>query len=132
MIHRRAIAPFAALAVAALTALSCANPYDPAPRNDVHIVIGQGAVSLGVQGFSPNPIVRATSNATVTWVNHDFSVGPNGALTGTVHRVISDEALFDAGNIQPDSSFSFTFPGPGVYHYHCLNHPGMTGTIESR
>jgi plastocyanin len=132
MIRRRAFASLSAAALAALTVLSCANPYDPAPRNDNDIVIAQGAVSLGVLGFNPNPVVRTSANARVTWLNRDFTTGANGALTGTVHRVISDEGLFDAGNLQPDSSFSFTFPGPGVYHYHCLNHPGMVGTITIR
>lgn len=99
---------------------ACADPAG-APNPD--IVIQAGAVAQGSAGFAPNPLSKSLSaagGARVTWLNEDV---------GTGHRLISDEGYFDAGSLVPDHSFSFTFPGAGTYHYHCLNHPAMVGTI---
>lgn len=101
--------------------LACADPAAPAlPAGDIAIVAG--AVAQGSAGFAPNPLVRTmvTGGTGVTWVNGDF---------GTVHRLISDEGLFDSGSVPPSQAFHFTFPGAGTYHYHCLNHAMMVGVV---
>lgn len=97
---------------------------DPAAAPNPDIVIQAGAVAQGSAGFAPNPLTKSLSaagGARVTWLNEDV---------GTGHWLISDEGFFDAGNVAPDRAFSFTFPGAGTYHYHCLNHPAMVGTVR--
>jgi plastocyanin len=125
---------FLALAAAAL--IGCGDPSSPLlPVGDITIV--QGAVAQGSQGFSPTSFMKSLSaGATVTWVNADYSADGGdmmgdmmGGMMGTAHRLISDEGLFDSGLVDPTQTFSFTFPGAGTYHYHCLNHPGMTGMV---
>ncbi|MDD5068198.1 MAG: cupredoxin domain-containing protein [Candidatus Pacebacteria bacterium] len=70
--------------------------------------------------FSPMTIT-VKAGTKVVWTNKD----------GVAHTVTSD-----AGTPQ---SFTSRFPGggtfgailtaPGIYHYHCDVHPGMTGTV---
>jgi plastocyanin len=117
---------FAVAASFSLLGLGCSNPATPTvPQPD--IAISPGAVALGPGGFTPNPITKTVHR--VTWLNGDYTDPADLNGTGTVHHLISDENLFDSGDVGPAGSFSFRFPGPGTYHYHCLNHPTMTGTI---
>lgn len=114
-------------AAAAVLVAACADPGAPVTPD---IVIVAGAVAQGSAGFSPNPLVKSVAvSARVTWLNDDVVTGSYGTATGTTHRLVSDEGLFDAGNVAPHQAYSFTFAGPGTYHYHCLNHPAMVGTI---
>jgi plastocyanin len=125
------------LTLAAAAIIGCGDPASPTlPTGDITIV--QGAVAQGSKGFSPTSLVKNLSaGATVTWVNADYSADPGGDMMGdmmsgsmgTAHRLISDEGLFDSGTVDPTQTFSYTFPGAGTYHYHCLNHPGMTGMV---
>ncbi len=90
-----------------------------------NIAILPGAVAKGDNGFSPNPLTRDQSAGTrVTWLNGDFAGG-----TGTPHWLISDDGLFDSGSLDPQQSYTFNFPHPGTYGYHCKNHLTMKGTI---
>ncbi|MDQ2745347.1 MAG: plastocyanin/azurin family copper-binding protein [Chloroflexota bacterium] len=46
-------------------------------------------------------------------------------------RVENGIAFLSSGILQPPhNQFSVTFTKPGVYHYGCLVHPGMDGTIQ--
>jgi plastocyanin len=70
--------------------------------------------------YSPdNLVVVAGVNSTVTWVSHSISYD----------TVTDNRGAFGSGAIPPGGSFTFTFKLPGVYHYRCLYHPWMTGTI---
>jgi len=102
----------------------CSEATTPSvPAANISII--PGAVAQGVNGFTPNPLRRdASAGYRVTWVNGDF----NGTA-GTQHWLISDEGRFDTGPLDPSQSFTFTFPHPGTYAYHCKNHLTMTGTI---
>ena len=105
---------------------ACADASGPG-RTQGDITILPNAVTQGNAGFSPNPlVVPAGEGRVVVWQNHDIvTVGDSG----TAHWLLSDENLFDSGSIAPGNAFTFTFPGPGTYHYRCKNHLNMAGTI---
>lgn len=68
--------------------------------------------------FSPKQIsVRAGTK--VTWTNKD----------GVAHTVTSDDGFFESGALGTGSAYSYVFPVPGTYKYHCRLHPYMTATI---
>jgi plastocyanin len=68
--------------------------------------------------FSPQTLT-VTQGSTINW----FNEGP------TLHTTTSDTGVWDSGNINPGSSYQFTFGSPGTYPYHCTLHLGMTGTV---
>ena len=70
-----------------------------------------------------------TTGTRVVWANGDYTSDPYGGIAGTPHQIVSDEGLFDSGMLDPTRAYTFTFPGPGTYRYHCLNHPAMVGTV---
>lgn len=97
------------------------------PSGDV--AIRRDASSLGNGAFSPNPFSESfATRATVKWVNGDRTSGGYGS-TGTAHRLVSDNAIFDSGTLAPGAAYSFTFAAAGMYPYHCSIHPTMVGTI---
>ena len=58
--------------------------------------------------------------ATITWTN-------TGAV---VHTVTADDGTsFDSGSLDPRTTFSFTPDAPGIFAYHCIFHPWMTGGL---
>jgi plastocyanin len=57
----------------------------------------------------------------------DVEVQNEGKAT---HTVTADDGAFDAGQVAPGSTATFTAPAePGDYGYHCKIHPSMTGTL---
>ncbi|HVC27163.1 MAG TPA: cupredoxin domain-containing protein [Nitrososphaerales archaeon] len=87
---------------------------------NVAIVQGSGANASIAQSYSPNPVTVVVGvNNTVTWVNNDSAP----------HTVTANDGSFDSGNMAPTGAFTFTFTTPGTYHYHCIYHPWMVGTI---
>ena len=108
---------------------ACADLTAPGPAASV-IGIVPGAVGQGSFGFAPNPLViDASAGARVIWANGDYTADPYGGIAGTPHQIVSDDGLFDSGMLDPTRAFTYTFPGPGTYNYHCLNHPTMIGVI---
>lgn len=70
--------------------------------------------------YSPVSIVVVMGvNSTVTWVSHSISYD----------TVTDNGGTFASGPIPPGGTFTYAFTTPGVYHYRCLYHPWMTGTI---
>lgn len=117
------------LVLAAGVTAGCAGAAEPGVP-DAEVSIVPGAVAQGSSGFTPNPLVRNIADgARITWVNSDWYASPAGGASGTPHHLISDDGLFESGSVPPKQSYSFIFPGPGTYRYHCLNHPTMTGVI---
>ena len=45
------------------------------------------------------------------------------------HTVTASDGSFDSGIMQPGQTFSFTFDELGSFHYSCILHPAMMGTI---
>ena len=80
-----------------------------------------GAITIKNMMFTPSQISIA-KGGTVTWTNND----------STVHRVVDDLTNVGgpaSGDIQPGSTYSFTFNKTGSFQYHCSIHPSMRGTI---
>jgi plastocyanin len=70
--------------------------------------------------FSPQYIkVVVGVNNTVVWVSHSLSYDTVTGANGT----------FTSGPIAPGQTFSKTFTAPGTYHYYCVYHPWMVGTV---
>jgi len=65
----------------------------------------------------PNLTISAGSK--VTWVNDD----------NMIHTVTANDASFNSGDINPGSSFSYTFNTVGTYNYYCMHHAGMTAVV---
>ena len=76
-------------------------------------------VNIKSQSFQPSTL-SVPAGTTVTWHNQD----------NMQHTVTSDaQGQFDSGAIATGKKFTYTFPAPGSYSYHCSIHPGMEGTI---
>lgn len=74
-------------------------------------------------------------NATTTPVDLTIDVGDTVIWTNddtVIHTVTADAGStesFDSGTLNPGDTFSVTFTMEGSNPYHCIPHPGMTGTI---
>jgi len=66
-----------------------------------------------------NFLVEIGVNNTVKFVNED----------STVHTVTSTDGNFSSGNIEPGSSWIYTFNTPGTFTFHCIYHSWMVGTV---
>jgi len=86
----------------------------------IDIVQGSGANASIAQSYSPDPVTVVIGvNNTVMWVNNDSAP----------HTVTANDGSLDSGNLAPTGTFTFSFTTPGTYHYHCIYHPWMVGTI---
>ena len=115
-----------------LSAIACGGSYSssstpsPAPSPapgpvaaaGAPVTIPVNAAALTNTAFAPDA-VDVTAGATVTWTNSD----------GVAHTSTSDAGVWDSGVVPPGGQFSVAFPTAGTYHYHCLIHPGMIGTV---
>ncbi len=83
---------------------------------------GGGSTStVTIQGmqFQPSTITVLVGTK-VTWTNMD----------AMVHTVTSDDGIsFNSGNINSQSSYSFTPTTTGTFPYHCTPHPEMHGIL---
>ena len=82
-------------------------------------------ITIDMQDRQFNPkVVTIAPGDTVTWTNSD----------SMIHTTTSDSTTgsqtWDSGVLQQGKSYSKTFTNPGIYTYHCLPHPDMTGTIQ--
>jgi plastocyanin len=70
-------------------------------------------------GYDPDTIkVVIGKNNTVIWTSSD---------AGAIHTA-TDPGVFDSKDITT-GSFQYTFTVPGTYHYTCIYHAWMQGTI---
>ena len=63
--------------------------------------------------------IELRAGATIVWRNDD----------PLPHSVVSEEARFDSGLIQPGKRWARTFARPGTYTVHCTPHPFMKSVI---
>jgi plastocyanin len=80
-----------------------------------------GSVGIKNMMFTPSQI-SVNKGATVTWTNDDNT-------THTVTDDLNNVGGPASGNIEPGSTYSFTFNKTGSFQYHCSIHPSMRGTI---
>jgi plastocyanin len=86
----------------------------------VSMVPGSGSNTSIGKAYTPDPVTVVVGiNNTIKWVNND----------NAPHTVTANDASFDSGNVAQGQSFTFTFTTPGTYHYHCIYHPWMIGTV---
>jgi plastocyanin len=117
------------LAAATLVGSACGSSTDygsggnppPPPNADVLIVVG--ASTKTTTAFNPNPFTVAigAGSVGVKWGNADGT---------TPHHVVSDNPLFDSGQLAGGATYTFTFTSTGTFTYHCSIHPNMVGTIQ--
>src|SRR5258705_7621980 len=62
------------------------------------------------------PSLTISTGSKITWVNDD----------NMIHTVTANDASFNSGDMNPGSSFSYTFNTVGTYNYYCMHHAGMT------
>jgi plastocyanin len=80
-----------------------------------------GKIEIKNMMFTP-PQITVHKGDAVVWTNND----------NTTHTVIDDLSNVGgpaSGNVEPGSSYSFTFTKTGSFQYHCSIHPSMRGTI---
>jgi plastocyanin len=80
-----------------------------------------GSVDIKNMMFTPSQ-VTVTKGTTVTWTNND-------SVAHTVVDDLSNVGGPSSGDIQPGSTYSFTFNKTGSFQYHCSIHSSMRGTI---
>jgi plastocyanin len=80
-----------------------------------------GQVEIKNMMFTPSQIT-IQKGGTVTWTNND-------TMTHTVTDDLNNVGGPASGEIQPGSTYSFTFNKTGSFQYHCTIHSSMRGTI---
>ena len=80
-----------------------------------------GAITIKNMMFTP-PQISIQKGGIVTWTNND-------SVAHTVTDDLSNVGGPSSGDIQPGSTYSFTFNKTGSFQYHCSIHPSMRGTI---
>ena len=117
--------PLSAIAVLAFAAIAAAQPAvvpadttttpaestTPAPNSTTTVEISNNA-------FIPDQL-NVAPGTTVTFVNKDT----------VPHTATTDNALFDSGELPPESSYPVVLDGAGTVTYHCKLHPEMQGSI---
>ena len=78
-----------------------------------------GSARIADFAFSPER-TDVSVGTRVTWTNDD----------PTAHTVTADDGSFDSGTLDAGARFSFVFDRPGTFHYACLIHPSMQGTVH--
>jgi len=74
---------------------------------------------ITIQNSTFSSPVTVKAGTKVTWMNND----------AMDHTVVADDGSFDLGVVTTSQSKSYTFNTPGTYSYHCVLHPGMSGTV---
>jgi plastocyanin len=105
------------------------NPSNPAPsttnstqgNSNTNQASTTGSIDIKNMMFTPSQITVA-EGGTVTWTNND-------SIAHTVTDDLSNVGGPASGDIQPGSTYSFTFSKTGSFQYHCSIHPSMRGTI---
>jgi len=76
-------------------------------------------VTIQNSAYTPADVTVMVSGS-ILWVNGD----------NMVHTVTADDGSFDSGDLQPGTTFAFTFNNVGPYPYHCKYHSEMTGIVK--
>lgn len=125
MIGYLVVLPNAGYTAASSTSTTSTSTTSTSNGASVAVSIVTSAVSPANRWFSPDNITVVLGvNSTVTWTNNDSNLH---TITST--SVPSGAASFDSGTINSGQTFTYTFTVPGVYVYHCLIHPWMTGKV---
>lgn len=96
----------------------------PAAANGKEVIVkmlpGAGNYNPDPSAAFSTPRITIARGTTVTWLNTDDMVHFNKDDAGTE---------FQTPMLKTGMRYSHTFKKPGVYHYTCIPHPWMKGTI---
>ena len=92
----------------------------PSPKTPTATPVSSNdAVSITGTGFQSNALTVKVGSA-VSWTNDDSAA----------QTVTSDmSGVFDSGPINQGVTYKFTFSQAGMFSYHSMSDPSMTGTI---
>ena len=93
---------------------------DGAIHSNASTIVYAGKITMQNSTFTPNEFY-VREKASVLWVNND----------NTVHTVTANNGAFDSGDLQPGTTFGYTFNTRGDYSYRCKYHPEMFGVIKA-
>lgn len=85
-------------------------------REEEVLIVDDG--DLSSWGYSPRTLTVPVGT-TVIWRNSGSQA----------HGITSRDQLFDSRLLDSGRSWSYTFEEPGTYHYFCVPHPWMKGTV---
>ena len=75
---------------------------------------------VSIQNSAYNPAdATVMVGGSILWANSD----------NVVHTVTADNGSFDSGDLQPGTTFGFTFNEIGPHYYHCKYHE-KTGVVK--
>ena len=95
----------------------------PITASTIRIVPGAGDWSGGPVPKTYMPLsLTIRRGTTVTWVNTD----------SITHVLKDDNGRFQSEVMYPNGFWSHKFAEPGVYHFTCIPHPWMKGTLVVR
>ncbi len=82
-----------------------------------------GSTIIAIQSFAflPTP-VHVTVGSKVTWINCEPAGTP-------AHTSTADGGAWGSALLDPGFTYTFLFPTPGTFAYHCEPHPSMTAQI---
>jgi plastocyanin len=82
-----------------------------------------GSTIVVIKNFAFTPAaVRVRPGTKVTWVNCE----PPGI---DAHTTTSDAGVWSSPLLPPKATYTTLLSTTGSYPYHCIPHPGMTGTV---
>jgi plastocyanin len=121
--HHRAAAALAAVIAAVLLILCTGNSgTKTAPFTPTAMVQPALALTVTIKNFAYMPShFTVAPGATITVQNKD----------PVIHTLTANnEVAFNTGNVTQGQPVTFTAPKqPGIYPFHCLRHPYMTGVL---
>ena len=83
---------------------------------------GAEAAEVMIDNFSfTPPVLTVAAGTRVTWTNRDDI--PHTVTDAAEPRTVK------SGPLDTGDSFAFVFVTPGAYHYFCILHPHMQGTV---
>jgi plastocyanin len=121
--HHRAAAALAAVIAAVLLALCTGNSgTNTAPFTRTAMVQPVSALTVTIKNFAYMPShFTVAPGATITVQNEDPEI----------HTLTANNRAFNTGNVTQGQPVTFTAPKqPGIYPFHCLRHPYMTGVLS--
>jgi len=110
-----------ALAASAAIAGACGSSGTTAPSTPA----SAGTINIDITSHAFPANTDVAKGTKVTWSNKDST-----AHTVTSGTRPNKDGKFDAGQLAPSATFSFTFTEAGTFDYWCQNHSSMNGTIS--
>lgn len=109
--------------IALVTAAAPSGAYQQPAVQDT-TALGVTHVFIHKAAYQPANI-QVDWGTTVTWTNQDSTIHS----VVLPHIVTSERDIRESGPLGQGQSFNYTFLARGTFHYYCLEHPYMIGTL---